>query len=445
MVCASFQGKRKTLHHENHPSIRMSASFRPSIFCLFLLILLLAMPVQAQRRTDFELGQVVLSRNCPLPDGPDLTLKSPEAILKSVENPDCPHFNTVQLIQASVTNLSSEVQAVGVEVVVKLDGEQKRKKSLRKQVMIPPFDLMRLLHDIKLDEVGVYRISVRVWTDKFRQVLVETKPGDERRFYIASEQDISLARDALGTSTGGGIMRKLEFEPPDLRWESAQVIPKHILRGETMRLRLNLLNVGGDIIRDVRSKVEIFNTRQPRRRTVVATPVTPVMAPGEVVTYELEYVLPEDQLLGTYQISATADPDNVLKEVKENNNEIKSDDLKLSDIKLLLPPEDFMFEENGLFLFQWDSLAYGEFKIQVGVDKKFEDAGAYFDLPQGDRWIADKELVPLSGELPGMAMGLMESFEQNKLHWRVVGRQASGRQAISEVRSFTIKPAKPEG
>ncbi len=423
----------------------MSASFRPSIFCLFLLILLLAMPAQAQRRTDFELGQVVLSRNCPLPDGPDLTLKSPEAILKSVENPDCPHFNTVQLIQASVTNLSSEVQAVGVEVVVKLDGEQKRKKSLRKQVMIPPFDLMRLLHDIKLDEVGVYRISVRVWTDKFRQVLVETKPGDERRFYIASEQDISLARDALGTSTGGGIMRKLEFEPPDLRWESAQVIPKHILRGETMRLRLNLLNVGGDIIRDVRSKVEIFNTRQPRRRTVVATPVTPVMAPGEVVTYELEYVLPEDQLLGTYQISATADPDNVLKEVKENNNEIKSDDLKLSDIKLLLPPEDFMFEENGLFLFQWDSLAYGEFKIQVGVDKKFEDAGAYFDLPQGDRWIADKELVPLSGELPGMAMGLMESFEQNKLHWRVVGRQASGRQAISEVRSFTIKPAKPEG
>ncbi|MEE2716383.1 MAG: CARDB domain-containing protein [SAR324 cluster bacterium] len=423
----------------------MSASFRPSIFCLFLLILLLAMPAQAQRRTDFELGQVVLSRNCPLPDGPDLTLKSPEAILKSVENPDCPHFNTVQLIQASVTNLSSEVQAVGVEVVVKLDGEQKRKKSLRKQVMIPPFDLMRLLHDIKLDEVGVYRISVRVWTDKFRQVLVETKPGDERRFYIASEQDISLARDALGTSTGGGIMRKLEFEPPDLRWESAQVIPKHILRGETMRLRLNLLNVGGDIIRNVRSKVEIFNTRQPRRRTVVATPVTPVMAPGEVVTYELEYVLPEDQLLGTYQISATADPDNVLKEVKENNNEIKSDDLKLSDIKLLLPPEDFMFEENGLFLFQWDSLAYGEFKIQVGVDKKFEDAGAYFDLPQGDRWIADKELVPLSGELPGMAMGLMESCEHNKQHRRVVGRQARGRQAISEVRSFTIKPAKPEG
>lgn len=423
----------------------MPASFRPAILCLLLLTLLATLTASAQRRTDFELGQLVLSRNCPLPDGPDLTLKSPEAILKSVENPDCPHFNSVQLIQATVTNLSSEVQSVGIEIVVKLDGEQQREQSLRKRVMIPPFDLARVLHDIKLDEVGVYRISVKLWSEKFRQVLLETKPGDERRFYIASEQDIALVRNAMGTSTGGDIMHKLEFEPPDLRWESAQVIPKHILRGETMRMRLNLMNVGGDIIRNVRSKVEIFNTRQPRRRTVVATPVTPVMAPGEVVTYELKYVLPEDQLLGVYKIAATADPDNLLKEVKENNNEIKSDDLKLSDIKLLLPPENFMFEENGLFLFQWDSLAYGEFKIQVGVDKKFEDAGAYFDLPQGDRWIADKELVPLSGELPGMAMGLMESFEQNKLHWRVVGRQASGRQAISEIRSFTVKPAKPEG
>ncbi|MDP7157436.1 MAG: hypothetical protein QF922_04345, partial [SAR324 cluster bacterium] len=155
----------------------MPASFRPAILCLLLLPLLAALTASAQRRTDFELGQLVLSRNCPLPDGPDLTLKSPEAILKSVENPDCPHFNSVQLIQATVTNLSSEVQSVGIEIVVKLDGEQQREQSLRKRVMIPPFDLARVLHDIKLDEVGVYRISVKLWSEKFRQVLLETKPG----------------------------------------------------------------------------------------------------------------------------------------------------------------------------------------------------------------------------------------------------------------------------
>ena len=105
-----------------------------------------------------------------------------------------------------------------------------------------------------------------------------------------------------------------------------------------------------------------------------------------------------------------------------------------------MPTDKFTFEENGLFLFQWDSLAFSEFKIQVGVDEKFEDSGSYFDLPQGNRWIADKELVPLAGELPGMAMGLMRAKKKNQLFWRVIGRQASGKQAISGIRMFRITP-----
>ena len=102
--------------------------------------------------------------------------------------------------------------------------------------------------------------------------------------------------------------------------------------------------------------------------------------------------------------------------------------------------DKFTFEENGLFIFQWDSLAFSEFKIQVGVDEKFEDSGSYFDLPQGNRWIADKELVPLAGELPGMAMGLMRAKKKNQLFWRVIGRQASGKQAISGIHRFRITP-----
>ena len=137
---------------------------------------------------------------------------------------------------------------------------------------------------------------------------------------------------------------------------------------------------------------------------------------------------------------AVIDPDNELSEASEDNNEIKSNIFQLSDIKLLLPSDTFVFEENGLFLFQWDSLVFSEFKIQVGVDKNFEDSGAFFDLPQGDRWIADKEIVPLSGELPGMALGLMKSLEKNKLYWRVIGRRSTGEQAISGIRSFSIKP-----
>jgi hypothetical protein len=164
------------------------------------------------------------------------------------------------------------------------------------------------------------------------------------------------------------------------------------------------------------------------------------MAPGEITTFDLEYILPDDQLLGKYQIIATVDPDNEIEELKEKNNAAKSNVIKLSDIKLLLPTDKFTFEENGLFLFQWDSLAFSEFKIQVGVDEKFEDSGLYFDLPQGNRWIADKELVPLAGELPGMAMGLMRAKEKNQLYWRVIGRQASGRQAVSGINRFSITP-----
>ena len=141
---------------------------------------------------------------------------------------------------------------------------------------------------------------------------------------------------------------------------------------------------------------------------------------------------------GKYQIAVTVDPENEIEELKEKNNVAKSNVIRISDIKLLLPTDKFTFEENGLFLFQWDSLAFSEFKIQVGVDEKFEDSGSFFDLPQGNRWIADKELVPLAGELPGMAMGLMIAKEKNQLFWRVIGRQASGRQAISGIRRFSI-------
>ena len=180
------------------------------------------------------------------------------------------------------------------------------------------------------------------------------------------------------------------------------------------------------------------------RKSVIAVPTARVMAPGEIITFNLEYTLPEDQLMGKYQIIATVDPENDIEELKEKNNEAKSNVIRLSDIKLLLPSDKFTFEENGLFLFQWDSLAFSEFKIQVGVDKKFEDSGSYFDLPQGNRWIADKEMVPLAGELPGMAMGLMRAKEKNQLYWRGIGRQASGRQAISGIRKFTITPVNSE-
>ena len=409
-----------------------------------IIVLLLPTLLAANKSPELKIIAIVLSKTCPLPDGPDMTIDSPDSILKSMSNPDCPKHGEIQLIQTAIVNQGTLPKQVGVEIKIKVDGQELEKKRYRKVYSIQSHDTARVLHEIKMENTGRYQISVRIWDAHFKRILLNTTTGDERYFFIASPQDVEVAKTQLASGvrvSGKRIISPLRFDPPDLRWESVQVLPKHALRGEKLRLRLNLMNVGGDIVKDIATKVQYFNVKQPMRKSVIAMPITSVMAPGEITTFDLEYILPDDQLLGKYQIIAIVDPDNEIEELKENNNIAKSNVIKLSDIKLLLPTDKFSFEENGLFLFQWDSLAFSEFKIQVGVDEKFEDAGSYFDLPQGNRWIADKELVPLAGELPGMAMGLMRAKEKNQLFWRVIGRQASGRQAISGIYSFSIAPA----
>ena len=408
-----------------------------------IIALLLPTLSLANQSSDLKIIAIILSKTCPLPDGPDMTIDSPDSILKSVNNPDCPQLGDTQLVQTAIANQAKFSTKVGVEIKVRVDGQELKKKRLRKVYTIQSSDTARVLHEIDLENTGIYQISVRIWDAQFKRILLNTTAGDERYFFIASPQDIEVANTQLATGvrvSGKRILSPLKFDPPDLRWESVQVLPKHALRGEKLRLRLNLMNVGGDIVKDVTSKIQYYNVKQPMRKSIIAMPSAQVMAPGEIVTFDLEYILPDDQLLGKYQIAATVDPENEIEELKEKNNVAKSNVIRLSDIKLLLPTDKFIFEENGLFLFQWDSLAFSEFKIQVGVDEKFEDSGSYFDLPQGNRWIADKELVPLAGELPGMAMGLMRAKKKNQLFWRVIGRQASGKQAISGIRRFRITP-----
>jgi hypothetical protein len=397
----------------------------------------------ASQSPGLKIIAIVLSKTCPLPDGPDMSIDSPDSILKSMTNPDCPKHGDNQLVQTAIANLGSEPKQVGVEIKIQVNDQELKPKRHRKVYTIQAGDSARVLHEIALENTGRYQISVRVWDAKFKRILVNNTPGDERYFFIASPEDVEVAKTQLASGvvvSGKRIISPLKFDPPDLRWESVQILPKHALRGEKLRLRLNLMNAGGDIVMDIATKIQYYNVKQPMRKTVIAMPSTRVMAPGEVITFNFEYTLPDDQLLGNYQIIATVDPENDIEELKENNNIAKSNVIKLSDIKLLLPTDKFTFEENGLFLFQWDSLAFSEFKIQVGVDEKFENSGSYFDLPQGNRWIADKELVPLAGELPGMAMGLMRAKEKNQLYWRVIGRQASGRQAISGINRFSITP-----
>jgi hypothetical protein len=425
----------------------MSRILQLKLIFFGIIVLLLPSLSQASQSPRLKIIAIVLSKTCPLPDGPDMSIDSPDSILKSMSNPDCPKHGDNQLVQTAIANRDSTPKQVGVEIKIKVNAKELKTKRHRKVYTILAGDTARVLHEIALENTGRYQISVRVWDANFKRILVNTTPGDERYFFIASPQDLEVAKTQLASGvvvSGKRIISPLKFDPPDLRWESVQILPKHALRGEKLRLRLNLMNAGGDIVKDIAAKIQYYNVKQPMRKSVIAMPNTRVMAPGEIITFDLEYILPDDQLLGNYQIIATVDPENELEELKENNNITKSNVIKLSDIKLLLPTDKFSFEENGLFLFQWDSLAFSEFKIQVGVDEKFEDPGSYFDLPQGNRWIADKELIPLAGELPGMAMGLMRAKKKNQLYWRVIGRQASGRQAISGINRFSITPVSPD-
>ena len=425
----------------------MSRILQLKLIFFGIIVLLLPSLSQASQSPRLKIIAIVLSKTCPLPDGPDMSIDSPDSILKSMSNPDCPKHGDNQLVQTAIANRGSTPKQVGVEIKIKVNAKELKTKRHRKVYTILAGDTARVLHEIALENTGRYQISVRVWDANFKRILVNTTPGDERYFFIASPQDLEIAKTQLASGvvvSGKRIISPLKFDPPDLRWESVQILPKHALRGEKLRLRLNLMNAGGDIVKDIAAKIQYYNVKQPMRKSVIAMPNTRVMAPGEIITFDLEYILPDDQLLGNYQIIATVDPENELEELKENNNITKSNVIKLSDIKLLLPTDKFSFEENGLFLFQWDSLAFSEFKIQVGVDEKFEDPGSYFDLPQGNRWIADKELIPLAGELPGMAMGLMRAKKKNQLYWRVIGRQASGRQAISGINRFSITPVSPD-
>lgn len=234
----------------------------------------------------------------------------------------------------------------------------------------------------------------------------------------------------------------LSFEKPDLVWENFTVAPASLLVGESLHIRADLRNEGGDIARDIHVQVVYFNVRTPNRSTPISENTVRVLAPGEKLEMEFEAVLPDDALLGEYRVKLIADSIDSVDESDETNNEVTSNPIRLTRIKLIFPEPGFAFEEQGLFLFRWDSLRYDEFKVQVGTDPHFSDPGTYFDLPQGDKWTREKEIVPLEGELPAMATGLTERSGSRKLYWRVLARDSkSGRDTTSVVYPFTIKPS----
>jgi len=51
-----------------------------------IIVLFLPTLLSANQSSDLKIIAIVLSKTCPLPDGPDMTIDSPDSIIKSVNN-----------------------------------------------------------------------------------------------------------------------------------------------------------------------------------------------------------------------------------------------------------------------------------------------------------------------------------------------------------------------
>ena len=123
--------------------------------------------LQADQGTGLNIIAIVLSKTCPLPDGPDMAIDSPDSILKSVTNPSCPKLGDKQLIQTAIQNQGNSLKHAGIEITVNVDGTELKKKRHRKVYTIQAGDTAKVLHDLDLENTGRYQIAVRIWDSRF--------------------------------------------------------------------------------------------------------------------------------------------------------------------------------------------------------------------------------------------------------------------------------------
>ena len=360
-----------------------------------------------------------------------------------------------QIAQVTLRNNSASPITAGVRLVMRTADGRRVGRAAQRTVQLPAYDEQRALFRLKPPRRGgEYQVHLELYTADFRRRLSAQEPGFYALFSVTGPGLARVApapppeaptspiaprvgREGETFAAPGG----LTFEAADLLWENVDVAPTGFLVGDTGRIRAELRNVGGDIARRIEVQVRYFNTRIPNRLEPIADSRVVALAPGEKIELEYEFQFPENALLGEYQVVIEANASEGTAEINLDNNRYTSKQaIQLSNIRLVFPDPGYTFEEAGLFLFRWESRLFDEFKVQVGVDRDFRTEELYFDIPQGAKWTQDQEIVPLGGELPGMAKGLMLSEKSDRVYWRVAGRNSeTNRTAFSLVQSFTIE------
>ncbi len=61
-----------------------------------------------------------------------------------------------------------------------------------------------------------------------------------------------------------------------------------------------------------------------------------------------------------------------------------------------------------------------------------------FELPKGETWTSDKTIKPLKGEMPALAVSLMDTNSVEHLYWRVIAKNSDDAKSESSARKFQI-------
>lgn len=355
----------------------------------------------------------------------------------------------LQIVQITLGNVGRDGILAGLKVDLLNQRRQRIGSPQTRKVIIPAKDEIRVLFRLRVpNKPGKYTIRFEAFQPDFKRRLIPGEPVFLTPFVVGLSADKRLQDQAQAaglTTARFSPPTGLRFELPDLLLENVSIKPDDLLVGEEIKITADLLNVGGDIARTISVHVNYYNIRTPRRIRTISKHVIHVLAPGETKELVYKELLPKTSIIGAYQISLVVDVGDRVEELNEENNTATTAQFQLNRIKLIFPQPDFSFEEAGLFLFRWNTLSFDEFKVQVGIDKSFRETENFFDLPQGDKWTKDLEIVPLEGELPAMAQGLMEKTKKRELFWRVVARDSkTKKKGVSRVFRFTIKPEKAE-
>jgi len=356
-----------------------------------------------------------------------------------------------QLVEVLIKNTTNKNIPAKVKLVITLPNHNIITFGSKKTLIKSKTETRVLLpYPVPRNREGDYTVSARLYA-RGSKVLASASQKQSKFFFAYGRYKKKRGPNRNLKQKGGKratdqakkakvVSAPLQFDPPDLLFrEVGYQNNNSVLRGETAHIKLVLLNDGGDVATNVEYSLYWYFRHRPPRKINFEKNTVKVIAPGERKIIELPLTIPETERIGEYIIQAVIDEDGKVKELnKKNNTTLSGLPLIFSDISLIFPEESHSFAEDGRFLFQWRSIKYNQYKVQISLDKQFPDTDDTFEIPKGEKWESAKIIKPLEGEIK-MAINLMESNSVDHLYWRVKARNSRGEITESAGRQFFVK------